>query len=187
MRILMTGASRGIGMHLSKILDEHDLTKLDRSDIDLNDTFETLYFNMDKVEMLINCAGHNQGSDKFELMDGEDIVSMLNVNLISPMLLSYKVLSKNPKAKIVNITSTNIDKPSKNSTVYTTAKTGLSCFTKALQREGYNSVEARVGLTKTSKPDSFYEGKSYMNVEEVVYELYKFIFGHDRYVEIDGK
>lgn len=187
MKILMTGASRGIGMHLSKILDKHDLIKLNRSQIDLNDAFETLYLNIDKVEMLINCAGHNEGSNKFQLMDGEDIISMLNTNLTSPMLLSYKILAKNPKAKIVNITSTNIDKPSKNSAVYTTAKTGLSCFTTALQREGYNAVEARVGLTKTSKPDSFYEGKSYMNVEDVAYKLYNFIFSHDIYVEINGK
>lgn len=163
--ILLTGASGGIGESLAKALakqganlivtgrNKEALTTLTQSIIDKGDhcqfivadigTPEGLY-SLEKsirrigfLDILINNAGISHFGT-FDSQSDNDIYRMMQVNLISPMQLSKRLLPylNNPdRSLIVNIGSTfgSIGHPGFVS--YCTSKFGLRGFDEALSRE----------------------------------------------------
>jgi short-subunit dehydrogenase len=153
MKILITGASSGVGQSLLKRLSHHNVSGLSRADLDLSNIPAVINYNIEQYDMLINCAATGVGG-KVDLInhDVNDAVEILNVNLISPVLLSKKALQKNIHCKIVNITSTNNNRYYPNDLIYSLSKKALEEFGNMLRIE-YPSVdllEVRLGLTKTN-------------------------------------
>ena len=68
------------------------------------------------------------------------------------MILSKKVLSANPNCKIVNITSTNVNRYYPNNLAYSLSKQALSDFGSMLKLDypDLQYLEVRLGLTKTN-------------------------------------
>jgi len=89
------------------------------------------------INLLINAAGINQ----FELLESQSadaIRALLDVNLVSPILLTQAllpILARRPDAQVVNIGSTfgSIGYPG--FSIYSASKFGLRGFTEALRRE----------------------------------------------------
>jgi short-subunit dehydrogenase involved in D-alanine esterification of teichoic acids len=110
MKILITGTTSGVGLSLSTALSAvgHDVIELNRDMLDLSDITAVDAYTIPFVNMLINCAGTGIGG-KIDFVShlNRDIVTILNTNLISPVMLSKKALTNNASCKIVNITSTN--------------------------------------------------------------------------------
>lgn len=161
MKILLTGASSGIGACLKdRLCQGHDLVCPDRSTMDLSQSQSVSRYATDcKTDMLINCAGTGIGG-KIDFLghDIDDIDTIMRTNLIGPMLLSRCVLANNARAKIVNITSTNNNRYHANDLAYSLSKTALADFGHMLRVEypDIQLLEIRLGLTRTRFNDNRY-------------------------------
>jgi short-subunit dehydrogenase len=153
MKILLTGGHSGLGLSLRQLLFQHNIVAPDRTQLDLCDYKNVIEFVDQQYDMLINCAGTGIGG-KIDFVNHcpEDIQYIMQVNLLSPMLLSQAVLKHNSQAKIVNITSTNNVRYWPNDLAYSLSKKSLEQFGSMLSVE-YPSIqylEIRLGLTKTN-------------------------------------
>lgn len=153
MKILITGTSSGVGKELANRLQHFDVIPLSRSILDLSITNDLLDYNIDKVDMLINCAGTGIGG-KIDLVNHSDVdvIEILNTNLLAPVILCKKALKLNPNCAIVNITSTNNNRYYAGDLVYSLSKQALATFGSMLRIEYPNVhlLEVRLGLTKTN-------------------------------------
>lgn len=171
MDILITGTNSGIGKELSKILTDHNVLSLTRTELDLSNISDVLNYNMPKIDILINMAATDVGGKIiFDNHDAQDIVTTLNTNLMSPILLSQKALKNNINCKIVNITSTNNKRYYQNNLIYSITKKSLTDFTNFLQIEYPNikTLEIRLGLTKTNFNKNRY--KNHMDRYQEIYQ-----------------
>lgn len=161
MKIAITGTSSGIGSALVAELGEHDIVHVNRSQLDLSNTMAVQAFALPAIDMLINCAATGIGGKiLFHQHDRFCIETILNTNLISPILLSQKVLQQNSYCKIVNITSTNNRQYWGNDLVYSLTKRALADFGDMLRIEYPKAkiLEVRIGLTKTNFNVNRYRG-----------------------------
>jgi len=162
MKIAITGTSSGIGKELGNQLSKHhDVLCIVRNDLELSDITAVINYNMPTVDMLINCAGTDRGGKiEFTKQDLTSISNTLTTNLISPVLLSHKVLKSNSACKIVNITSTNNKQYWPNNLAYSLSKKSLSKFGQMLQvdNSAINYLEIQLGLTKTKFNQNRYVG-----------------------------
>jgi short-subunit dehydrogenase len=171
MKILITGTTSGVGLCLSTALSAigHDVIELNRDLLDLSDITSVKAYPIPIVDILINCAGTGVGgkTDFVSHFDG-DMITILNTNLVSPVLLSKKALTNNTACKIVNITSTNNNRYYPGDLVYSLSKKALAEFGSMLQVEfpTVRYLEVRLGLTKTQFNQNRYAGHSdrYVNL-----------------------
>lgn len=193
MIICITGTSSGIGNAVETVAknNRYTIIALTRSKLDLSNIESVINYDLPYCDVLINCAGHDYGGKcDFNSHDVEKWVNIMNVNLVSTMILTQKVLRKNSCATICNITSTNCDKYYPNDLVYTLTKNSLSNFTDLLQIEypDGNFKEFRLGLTKTNfnrnrnkfsknkiDDDVFYN-QPYLKPDVVAKDIVSFLF-----------
>ena len=162
MRIILTGTSSGIGKELTNQLsNDHDVVCITRNDLELSNIDAVNNYSMPTVDMLINCAGTDQGGKiEFAKQELDSVVNILTTNLLSPIVLSHKALKSNSACKIVNITSTNNKQYWPNNLAYSLSKKSLSEFGRMLQVDypTINYLEIQLGLTKTSFNQNRYIG-----------------------------
>lgn len=161
--VVLTGASGGIGTALAHDLaqagaklilvgrNEHALSELsnalgeghtvlaaDFATVDGRNTILSYCTGLESgVDMLVNNAGLG-GFVSFEKMNEEEIMSLINVNLTSTILLTQAmlpILTKKPVSKIIIIGSAFGGIAFPGFTVYSASKFGLRGFTQALSRE----------------------------------------------------
>jgi short-subunit dehydrogenase len=165
MKILITGATSGVGLSLSTTMSAmgHDVIELNRNMLDLSDITSVNAYAIPIVDILINCAGTGVGGKTdFVSHFDRDVVTILNTNLVSPVLLSKKALAINASCKIVNITSTNNNRYYPGDLIYSLSKKALAEFGSMLQIEfpAVRYLEVRLGLTKTKFNQNRYVGHS---------------------------
>lgn len=109
-----------------------------------------------KIDILINNAAIVK-ERAFSKIDGEYLQEHINVNLLSPLLLSKEVISRFSKegGSIVNISSINALFPSREAIIYSASKAALNNITAALAKVGAEK-NVRVngvmpGLTATAR------------------------------------
>lgn len=155
MNIVITGTSSGVGncLYQALLTTPHCITGLVRQDLDLNNTDAVSQYNLGSCDMLINCAGTGIGGKiDFVNHNVDDVVTILNTNLLAPILLSKTALLANINCKIVNITSTNNQRYYANDLAYSLSKTALSQFGTMLRIDypDIDLLEVELGLTKTN-------------------------------------
>ncbi|MFD0717036.1 SDR family NAD(P)-dependent oxidoreductase [Paenibacillus sp. GCM10027626] len=183
--IILTGASRGIGEALCRKLlsKNHHLLcvsrkkndslvafahsekhKMDYFEFDLNNVHEIDEFvkkvfekidtsNVESI-YLINNAGivFNQ---LIEETDPTSIIQMMNINLVSPMILTSCFIKYseqfNVEKKILNVSSGSSFNLSSGGSCYSTSKAGLETFTKSIGIEKINVkiMAIRLGMVDT--------------------------------------
>ncbi len=162
--ILITGASRGIGLAIAKRLDgqfdnmiiiaKHKSTlnnatrlltksKVFNYAVDLEDKDETLKLTKEifkkfkHIDVLVNNAGVYLGKT-FERQPLEDILRMINLNFTSYVVLTYKLLpllKKGNNSQIINISSFAVSEKLQGESIYTATKSAVSSFAEVLRKE----------------------------------------------------
>lgn len=146
-KVLMTGASSGIGKAMKDTLLDMDysVTSIGRNkaDIvcDLKDSIELEkkvkeWLKTNDVDILINCAGVGV-FEPHESISIAKIKEIIDVNLVAPIVLSNLCLRslKKTKGHIFNVTSIEATRHSKFSALYTATKSGLRDFGLSLFEE----------------------------------------------------
>nr|WP_233711208.1 SDR family NAD(P)-dependent oxidoreductase [Lederbergia citrisecunda] len=182
---ILTGASRGIGEAICKKLlsnNNHLLCvsrkknnelmslansnkhKLDYFEFDLNNTYEIedLMKNIfEKIDSsiieslyLINNAGVHF-SQNVEETEPDSIINMMNVNLISPMILTSSFIQQSEQydieKRILNVSSGASFNLSSGESCYSTSKAGLETFTKSIgiEKSNVKIMAIRPGMVDT--------------------------------------
>jgi NADP-dependent 3-hydroxy acid dehydrogenase YdfG len=163
---MITGAGSGVGQALSNTFAKFDWTVhgYTRSDLDLNNLDAVLEHDVPTADVLVHCAAHDlDGKTPFLSHNPESWTSIINVNLTSVMLLTHKMLNKNPRAKIVLITSTNNNGYWPNDLVYSLTKQSMATFGHMLTKDHpeCRCLEVRLGLTRTNFNHNRYRQESW--------------------------
>ena len=161
MKILLTGASSGVGKELFSILSsQHTVDAPLRSQLDLSNIDQITGWVNQSYDVLIHCAGTGIGG-KIDFLNHEShyVKEILQTNFLSVVLLSQQVLKINPECKIIIITSTNNNRYWPNDLAYSLSKKSLEIFGQMLLVEcpHTNYLEVRLGLTKTDFNNNRYK------------------------------
>jgi short-subunit dehydrogenase len=161
-RILVTGATGGIGSVLCKLLAENGV-ELILTDFN-SESLEKLQSNLGKPHMsvqadinsvegrarLFSVCEQGSGIDglinlagilnfrMFEKQSPEIIDAILQINMVAPILLCRQLiplLKQKPEGAILNVGSIFASIGHPGFTVYCASKAGIKCFTEALARE----------------------------------------------------
>lgn len=162
MKILVTGATSGIGYELTKLLSEqgHTLVATGRNQeklaelqslthchtiaADLSDPAQTInmfkdaYQKLGTLDVLVNNAGMISRKcpiDEFTLEEFEDQYA---INLRAPALLSreaLKVMKPAGQGYIINVASTVAKRSNETMSIYTAMKQGFAGFSAVLMKE----------------------------------------------------
>ncbi len=165
---LITGGSRGLGLHIAKRLSQnganiillsrqgdilkhnikhelsiisnnqqHHYIQCDLSQLDSIGECLSSSNILQKLNILINCAGISQNSLLFST-SSSSIQSIIDTNLTSSIILSQflmKPLMRNSPSSIINISSVLGLKGFRGTSAYSASKAGLVGFTRALAVE----------------------------------------------------
>lgn len=91
------------------------------------------------IDVLINCAGANSARSEVANININDMQSMLNINMLSPLVFMQTVFNQsmklNQQGTIVNVLSTVCGFSNTNIGAYTASKAGLDALTKVFRKE----------------------------------------------------
>lgn len=181
-KILITGGSSGLGLDLAKlysiiceeiIITGRDFKKLERVKkelsensnckiitkiIDFSSIKDTLIFSkeIDNIDMIINNAGQYL-SKSVELTTIDDYHQLFNSNFLSPVILSECSFLKVGPKKIINILSTTAISGRRNHSAYSSSKSALWAYTKALRRRVGGNTHILEVIPSTFKSNLFRE------------------------------
>lgn len=139
MRIILTGASSGIGKAIKEELKDYEIIEICRNcenKADLSDIKAVKKLKFENVSGIIHNAGVGYFG-QFEDISIEKIEEMINVNFLSPMILTKNHLKdiKKQRGFIINISSTSAIHPARMGVVYAATKAALRHFGNSLFEE----------------------------------------------------
>jgi short-subunit dehydrogenase len=141
------------------------------------------------VSILINNAGVGQNATTFAELTTDAIENLLNLNLISPTLLTHLLMrqlgARAPKSAVINVSSMLGQTPAYGSSVYSSTKAYLRFLTYAVGEETKEKVDfltVNLGYTSTAMT-RYNRGIFTVMPEEVAYGIARDL---GRYRETDA-
>lgn len=137
-RVLLTGASRGIGKGIKNVLEEtglYDLVTPTRQEMDLSnlESVNSYMTSAGDVDILINNAGMIKGN-----FTDESIKAKVFVNLVVPIKLTQLVaegMKKKKWGRIVNVSSAAGILGHPTDPIYSATKFGINGYTKSMAKQ----------------------------------------------------
>ena len=139
MKILLTGASSGIGKAIKETLSNYEIIDICRNcthQLDLNDINSVKKLKFENIHGIIHNAGVGYFG-QFEDIKIEKIQEMINVNFLAPMIITKNHLKdiKKNRGFIITISSTSAIHPARHGVVYAATKAALRHFGSSLFEE----------------------------------------------------
>ena len=188
-KILITGCSSGLGIFLvNKFESEgHDvLQHLGKKHYDLSDISDIKKLAEDaidfKVDVLINNAAIVCPNILLDEYQDELIISMLDVNLRAPILLTYYLQSY--LSDVININSMVGLEYKKNRTLYSATKWGLRGFSNSLKLE---NSKINILDVYTTNIKTIPERENALEVDFVIDSIYKAFENKENQLILDGR
>ncbi len=186
--ILITGASRGLGLHLANKFEEEGYPVFKhngRDHFDLTSQKQLLELAEEAkdfgVKVLINNASLKCLGINLEDYELNDIQKMLCVDLLAPIKLTYLLLKD--LNRIVNINSlVGLEVKPKRS-IYSASKYGLRGFSNSLKMENEKLNVLDVYTSSFSGTDP----EKYMKIEIVVDAIYRAFKNRNKELIVDGR
>lgn len=180
-KVLVIGASGGIGSAVCTLLQSKNyvVTQWTSKELDLNYPEQIFSTDLSIFNMVINCAGHSQGTYQGFLKNSwQNQLSQINVNYVSNVLLLKHFANSVDEGKYVWCNSTSVDHTTPYKSVYASTKTASDYCFKWVSHELTNIdiIGIKIGLAKTNMRNRNFCGtlsndeieKSYQN-EKIVH------------------
>jgi short-subunit dehydrogenase len=155
-QVLLIGATGGIGSSLSQLMScnrEYNIVEWSSKDLDLNNPRDIFQHDLSKFDIVINCAGHSQGTYLGFLNNTlENQLSQITVNYTSNLMLLKHYANSRNSGKYVWISTISMDRPRPFHSVYASSKTASKFAIDLIRQEAthIDILEAKVGLVKTN-------------------------------------
>jgi len=166
MKILITGAASGIGLGCVKAFAQHQVTGIDRTEVDLSHICEVQKYceTLESFDAMIYCAGVREIEEPTALSYSM-WEKVLNVNVNANFLISQKLiknaLAKNQKLSIINISSVSGFQAEPNRAAYVTAKHAVIGLSRQLgfqyARQGVRVNVIAPGIIETPMTASYFK------------------------------
>lgn len=183
-RVLIIGATGGIGSNVfHKMADSANYEVAGWSSHDLDLDYPERIFDCDfsDIDILINCAGHNQGSYQgFAKNTWQNQYSQIRVNYVSNLFLLKQYSYQRSQGKYVWLSSASMENPRSFHNTYLGSKVASKFSIDLIAQEiaHIKILEAKVGLTRSNMR---YRNFSGTKTQQQVQDTY----GDERVLECD--
>jgi short-subunit dehydrogenase len=143
-KVVIFGATGGLGNQISKKFEDYDVISLGSSDVDITNHIQVNeFFKNNPVDIVINFAGVNfdkfahklTPNDKYIINSQIDVNIKGSINIVSSCLPSMRV---NNFGRIILISSVLAEKPVVSTSIYSGCKGFLDSFAKTIGLENAN-------------------------------------------------
>lgn len=153
-RVLLIGATGGIGSECCKQLASRGyvVSTLNSTQLDLDRPDTVFNVDLSSVDILINCAGHTQGTyHGFLKNTWQNQLSQINVNYVGNLFLLKHFANSRPAGKYVWCSSSVLDKARPFHSIYASTKAGSKVAIDLIRQEAahIDILEVKFGLVKT--------------------------------------
>lgn len=167
-RILLVGASGGVGSSCKQLLSDYNVVTLSSTDLNLDYPEQIFDYDFSKFDLLLNCSGHSKGTfNGFLNNSWQNQYSQIKVNYISNLFLLKHYANSNVKGKYVWISSSLMNAASPFHSVYASSKVASKFAIDLIRKEAahIDILEVNLGLTKSNFRYNNYDGTK--TIEEV--------------------
>ncbi len=168
---LVIGARGGLGSALIDKLGTCD--RLDSTQLNLDKPQDIKLQNFSLYDYILNVAGHSKGTFLgFQKNSYENIISQINVNFISNILLLKKYAEQKKKGTYVWISSDVMDNPKPFHSVYASSKIASQYAMNLIKKEIKHITikEIKIGFTKTNFRYNNFLGTKTKNEIDISYK-----------------
>jgi len=197
--ILLTGSQGGLGKEIYKKIKitnyrifQHSVSKNADINCDFNNLEELKNLELFIKENKINCLIKNSAiysNKEFTSLSEEEICKIININLISPILLTKYVynnaIQNKSEGLIININSLAGKYPSYNEAIYCASKYGLNGFGSSLsinqKKSNIKIIDCFIGAMKTQMTINRDNYENLMEPSEIAEFIFNLIDSNRNY------